>query len=233
MQFLGTESDEMNATDLMNHVRMRANNDLSVRQKICHALLPLALGLITGFLAKLVEAVPHFGLSGDLLNLLSGISTDIGPWVLLAAIIAAFSRTPEAAALHVFVFFAGMLFTYYLYSTLLFHFFPRYYFLRWGIIALVSPVPAFIVWFSRGKGWVASFCAALPVGLLITLGYRFLYTHSLVKDLTRGFDLFSAVLLIILLPRSNSQRLRMIPLAIIVFLIIEKLNIISLLFGGL
>ncbi|MDZ5472951.1 hypothetical protein SM124_14630 [Bacillus sp. 31A1R] len=40
--------------------------------------------------------------------------------------------------------------------------------MRWGIVALVAPLAAYLVWFSKGKGWMAAFFAALPIGLLLS-----------------------------------------------------------------
>ncbi|WP_062049310.1 hypothetical protein [Bacillus sp. JCM 19034] len=89
---------------------------------------------------------------------------------MLATLIAFWSKRPIYVALNVFFIFFGILLAYYLYSQLLFGFFPTYYFLRWGAIALASPIAAYIVWFSKGEGWSAAFCAALPIGLLLTQG---------------------------------------------------------------
>jgi hypothetical protein len=77
----------------------------------------------------------------------------------------------------------------------LFNFFPTYYFIRWGLIVLLSPLAAYIVWFSRGSGWIAALCAALPIGLLVSEGYNFFYTFSPVS----GFDLITAIILFLLI----------------------------------
>jgi len=220
----------MNIKDRLYQVRPPSITYFPMQKKILHALLSFAFGIAMGFLAKYIEDIPHFvGQTGDSLNVLSIIMSRIGIWVLIATVISAWSRTPEAGALHVFVFFAGMLITYYIYSMVIFHFFPTYYFLRWGSIALVAPIAAFIVWYSKGEGWIASFCAALPIGLLLASGYGFYGSFFI----WQGFDLFSAILLYALLPIGKFQRLRLIPLIIIVFLIINKANVLSFLFGGL
>ncbi len=54
-------------------------------------------------------------------------------------------------------------------------------FIRWGLITLLSPLAADIVWFSRGSGWIAAFCAALPIGLLVSEGYNFIYSMLCLK----------------------------------------------------
>ncbi|MBC2726954.1 DUF6518 family protein [Desulfosporosinus sp.] len=134
---------------------------------------------------------------GNIWSVIKDITTRLGIWVLLATIIAAWSRNPKIGAIKVCVFFIGMLITYYIYSTKLFGFFPKYYFFRWGLISLASTVAAYIVWFSRGQGWIAALCAALPVGLLAEQGYSFLHTFAAVP----GFDFLSAIALFFVLPR--------------------------------
>ncbi|WP_371321718.1 DUF6518 family protein [Robertmurraya korlensis] len=76
--------------------------------------------------------------------IISDITTSIGVWVVLATLISVWSKNPEYAALKVLAFFVGMLLAYYIYSHVLFGFFPIYYFIRWGVIALVSPFCAYI-----------------------------------------------------------------------------------------
>ncbi|URT71441.1 hypothetical protein [Cytobacillus firmus] len=63
-----------------------------------------------------------------------------------------------------------------LYSMILFGFFPKSQFIYWGSIALLSPVCGYTVWFARGAGWLAAFCAAVPISLLIGEGFSFIYT---------------------------------------------------------
>ncbi|MBW9235447.1 hypothetical protein JQK62_25285, partial [Leptospira santarosai] len=65
-----------------------------------------------------------------------------------------------------------MLLVYYVYSMWIFGFFPAYYFLRWGLIALASPLAAYIVWYSKGTGWTAALCAAMPISFV---GFRRLF----------------------------------------------------------
>ena len=87
----------------------------------------------------------------------------------------------------------------------LFNFFPTHYFTRWELIALLSPLAAYIVWFNRGKGWIAALCAALLIGLPVSKGYNFFYTFSPVS----GFGLIAAILLFCILPKNKYQYLRM------------------------
>lgn len=111
----------------------------------------------------------------------------------------------------------------------LFGFFPKYYFIRWGIIALASPIAAYIVWFSRGDGWTAALSAAMPIGLLISEGYPFAYMFQI----TLEFDILSAFILLLILPINKKQCLRIFISTLLIVFILMNSNILSYLFGGL
>lgn len=202
---------------------------LNTKQKVIRIVLFFIFGIFSGFLAKYVDTIPSNGTIGSLINIISNISSRIGIWVFIATIIAAWSRTPKAGAIHVFVFFVGMLLAYYIYSMKLFTFFPTYYFIRWGLIALLSPLAAYVVWFSRGSSWIAVLCAALPIGLLASEGYNFLYTFSPVS----GFDLIAAIILFFILPKSKYQYLKVLVFTIFISILLRKFDVLSYIIGGL
>ncbi|WP_207708818.1 DUF6518 family protein [Heliobacterium mobile] len=192
---------------------------ITLQQKILRVIFIFLFGIVLGFLAKYLDNFPIVG----------EIGTHPGIWMLIATLIAVWSRSPIASALHVFVFFASMLIAYYAYSRVLFGFFPKYYFIAWGSIALISPICAYIAWYAKANGWIAAFSASLPISLLLLEGYSFFYTLSI----PRGFEVFSAVGLFVILANEASQRLYIVLITGILFFVFEKLNVISLIFGGL
>jgi hypothetical protein len=206
-------------------------NDIvsNIKQNTIRIILFFVLGIFSGFLAKYVDTIPSNDAIGIFINIIGNITSRIGIWVFAATIIAAWSRTPRAGAMHVFAFFAAMLLTYYIYSMKLFGFFPLHYFVRWGLIALASPLAAYVVWFSRGSGWVAALCAALPVGLLASKGYNFLYTFSPVS----GFDLSAAIILFYILPENKYQYLKVLIFTILTSVLLSKFDVLSYIIGGL
>ncbi len=90
----------MTAKDFLNKIR----SELSIKQKMLYVLLNFVFGIILGFLAKYIETIPHFGIFGDFLNLLSHISSRIGIWVFIGTIISCWSQTPRLGAMNVFAF---------------------------------------------------------------------------------------------------------------------------------
>jgi hypothetical protein len=215
--------------ELLKSFRIKDNPKLTVKQIIIQVSANFIFGIVLGVIAKFSDTVPSNGWDGMFFSGISDITTNLGVWVVLATLIAVWSKSPFYASINVFTFFVGMLLAYYTYSQVLFGFFPTYYFLSWGVIALVSPVVAYIVWFSKGEGWGPAFCAALPIGLLLAQGYPYFYVFSLVF----GFDLFLAILLLVMLAKTKAQYLKVFTLSILVAFILVKSDILPYLFGGL
>ncbi len=209
--------------------RIEDKLEATAKDVIFQAGVYFIFGVILGGIAKYSDTAIAHGFSGMIYDFISNITTRLGIWVVLATIIAAWSSSPKVAATRVFVFFVGMLLAYYLYSQNLFGFFPTYYFLRWGLIALFSPLAAYLVWFGRGTGWFAAFGAGLPIGLLLVQGYPFFYIFSAVL----GLELAAAILLFMVLPKQGEQRLKVGIMAILIAVILMNSNILAYLFGGL
>jgi hypothetical protein len=157
-------------------------------------------GSVLGTLAKFADHSTIPG-AGDL-------GTYMGLWVLLVTIIAVRSPSISNAILRTLAFLLGMLVSYYFISGMFFGHYPRSYILSWAIIALVLAPPfALIVWHSRGAGWKAAVCAAIPVALIgaEALSLRWRLTSHPVQFY---FDLSAALLLMWILASSGAQRLR-------------------------
>ncbi|MBU3146990.1 hypothetical protein [Clostridium sp. CF012] len=219
----------MSIKETLNKIRAEQSAPLTIKQIILKVLVIFALGMFLGFIAKYSDTIPSNGLMGSVWHTVSNITTRLGIWVLLATIIAAWSNNPRIGAIKVFAFFSGMLLVYYIYSMRLFGFFPTYYFIRWGGIALASPIAAYIVWFSRGNGWIAALCASMPIGLLVSQGYPFFYMFTM----TLGFDIFSAIILFLILPMNKKQWLRIFMLTLLIVFILRNSRVLSYIFGGL
>ncbi|MFS0881382.1 hypothetical protein [Metabacillus niabensis] len=215
--------------ELLKIIRIKEEPKLTAKQMIIQLAIYFLLGAFLGVIAKYSDTVSSNSGIGMIFDFISNTTTRLGIWVGLATFVAVWSENPKVAAFKVFGFFAGLLIAYYIYSQVLFGFFPTYYFLRWGAIALVSPLAAYIVWFSRREGGLSAICAALPIGLLLEQGAPFFYGYSVVL----GFDLFIAILLLVILPKSKIQYLLVVPLSILLAFILRSSNILLYLFGGL
>lgn len=213
----------------VNEIRPYGKNSLSKKQMGINIVLFFVFGIVLGVVSKYMDTVPSNGIIGSAINVIANIFSQIEVWVLIATIISSWSKTPISAALNVFMFFFGMILSYYIYSMKLFGFFPSYYFIRWGLIALLSPFGACVTWYGRGQGWIAALCAALPIGLILSEGYSFYY----LLDISSGFDLFAAILLYFILPINKKQCFKILPWAIVIAFVFRNSSILNYIFGGL
>jgi len=197
-----------------SRIRSRSTTRLSVQRKLLDAVLVVFLGALLGYLAKFFDGTPVVG----------QIGTNLGVWILIGTLLAALARSPRAAAVHVLLFFAAMLIVYYIYTLVLFGFFPMYYFKGWGTIALISPLGAYLVWYARGEGWLAALCAAAPISLILAEGIRF-FTNT---SAAYAFDLLAALLLLFVLGSTWRQRVKITLIAAALSLIVWKLRLLSL-----
>ncbi|MFB9324914.1 DUF6518 family protein [Paenibacillus aurantiacus] len=203
----------------LNTVRSKSEHTLTIQQKLRNLLLVILAGAVLGFLAKYTDGSP-----------IGNIGSKFGVWIFATAIIAIWSRSPYAAASHVFAFLVAMLTVYYYYSTVLFGFFPRHYAIAWGTIALASPIGGYMVWFARGNGWVAALCAALPISLMLTEGVVFDYSLSpgaryIYFHISDWFNVVSSGLLIMSVTRAKNQLLRILVITIAMYFLLEKIGI--------
>lgn len=134
---------------------------------IARSLLILLLGIALGTFSKFLDCTP----SNESLRILDylDVRNFLGRfafWILMGLWIAISGGSPGRAAVNVFLFFLGMVSSYYLYSKYVGGFFPRSYAMVWFGFTAVSPLLALPCWYAGGKG-KASF--VLSVLLLAAL----------------------------------------------------------------
>jgi hypothetical protein len=111
----------------------------------------------------------------DVLMAINGV-LDIGNflgrfaiWILIALCISIYSNSAIRASINVFVFFVGMVASYYLYSNYIAGFFPRSYAMIWFGFTAVSPLLAFVCWYAKGKSKLAFILSALILAVLFNM----------------------------------------------------------------
>lgn len=130
----------------------------------------LLLGLVFGIVSKFLDTISVDGSVVTIVaHFFADLFTRLGVWVFLATVLAVYSRTWYLAAAGVFLFFAGMLVSYYLYSMQLFGFFPTKYFLMWSVPALISPALAVVAFWGKHQEKFSRFLPAFPMGLMLYL----------------------------------------------------------------
>lgn len=153
-------------------VRRKKRKPASRTQRLLGTLGILILGIALGAFSKFLDEtgsnrLPVLLQVLDLGNFLGRFAI----WMLLALCIAVFSDTPAWAAARVFVFFVGMVSSYYLYSYFIAGFFPKHYALIWVGFTAASPFLAVICWYAAGDGKIALALSALILAVLFNVSF--------------------------------------------------------------
>ncbi|RHV12696.1 hypothetical protein DXB77_03525 [Clostridium sp. OM05-9] len=168
---------------ILNDIK-NAENSISNNRKLINTMAILFLGIALGFFSKYLD-FRQAELPGVLMaiNGVLDISNFLGRfaiWVLIALCISIYSNSAIRASINVFVFFVGMVATYYLYSNYIAGFFPRSYAMIWVGFTAVSPLLAFVCWYAKEKSKLAFILSALILAVLFNMCFVY------------GFGYFSA-----------------------------------------
>lgn len=187
----------------------RPSRSASAQGMVFSALLGLALGV----LAKVADQSPVPGL-GD-------VGTYLGAWVVVVTMIAVRAPSRVMAAMRAALALIGMVVAYYVTAYLYFRVIPLLDIAVWSIAALTAvPALAAFMWPARATGWPAAVGVALPVGLLVAEAWSLRHYVGMGLHIAPFvFDVLAALLLLVLLPSSQAQRLRSGALAVPVALV--------------
>lgn len=125
-------------------------------------------GFALGLLQKWLDSTPTnaFSLLMQQLDIHNYFGR-LAIWILLAAVISVYAKSPLLAAIHTFAFLISMVGGYYLYCNFVLGFLPRAYMMVWIVLSFVSTLPAYICWYAKGKGLTAILISALILGALM------------------------------------------------------------------
>ena len=167
----------------LNDIRC-AENPISGNRKIINTIAAFFLGIALGIFSKFLDfrqaQLPGvlMAIDGalDIHNFLGRFAI----WALIALCISVYSNSAIRASVNVFLFFLGMVTSYYLYSNYVAGFFPRSYAMIWFGFTMISPFLAFICWYAKGKSKLAWMLSALILAVLfnMTFGYGWGYFEA-------------------------------------------------------
>ena len=140
--------------NFLNDIRRPIETSLS--KQFLYSTLLLITGVILGVISKVLDTtpsnyLPYFLQVFDLRNFFSSM----GIWIFLAVVISVYSKTPLRSAINIFLFFVGMVSSYYLYTVLIAGFYPKSYMMIWIFMTCISPFLAFVCWYAKGEGIIA------------------------------------------------------------------------------
>jgi len=212
--------------------RIRTNVRVGKKQIAYSVLFSFVFGFTLGLIAKILDSpiIPNE------ISILGVIGSNWGIWIFVSTLIAVYSYTPKLAATRVFIFLISMLFSYYIYTILFLGLLPLKYIIFWCILALLSTIPAYIMWFSHANHLISSIIIALPISVIAFEGYNiYLSTVNYYEKFMQyenvliskgnyfymlGTEILYALLIIIILflvPKRKKQCLYIIPFSVVVF----------------
>ena len=172
----------------LNDIR-NAEKPISNNRKLINTIDILFLGIALGTFSKYLDFR-----QAELPSVLMAINgaLDIGNflgrfaiWGLIALCISIYSNSAIRASINVFVFFAGMVASYYLYSNYIAGFFQRSYAMIWFGFTIISPLLAFVCWYAKGKSKLAFILSALILAVLFNMcfiyGFWYFSTWSVLE----------------------------------------------------
>lgn len=205
----------------LNSIRC-VNKQIPMSKKVFYTIAILILGIILGVISKFLDTTPSNELpfiieSLDIRNFLGRLAI----WILIAVCISIYSNSSIRAAVNVFVFFVGMVTSYYLYSKLIAGFFPRSYAMIWFGITAISPLLAFVCWYAKGKSKISLVLSSIIIAVLFntTFVYGWIYF-----DISSILELIVFICGLVILRRNTiKDTIIMIALGIVIAIILDMI----------
>lgn len=204
----------------LNRIRS-INGKISVKRRILNTFCVFVFGIALGIFSKYLDGVPG-NVMPDIIAYLDfgNFLSRFAIWIFIAVCISVYSHTPLRAGLNVFVFFAGMVGSYYWYSKYIMGFFPKSYAMIWVGFTLASLLPAFICWYAKGKGPAAVVISAGITAVLFNTAFAYGFWYFDVRYLLELLVFFAGIWV---LRRNPKETAWMLALGIVFALVLNRM----------
>ncbi|WP_277587237.1 hypothetical protein [Psychrobacillus antarcticus] len=204
-------------------ILIRSPINISLSRKLLYSSLIFILGVILGLFSKMLEtpqsiSLPYFLEIFDLRNFFSRM----GVWIFLAVVISMYSKSPIRSALNVFLFFAGMVGSYFLYTVLVAGFFPKSYMMIWIVMTVISPFLAFVCWYAKGKGIIAISISTIIFMFISRQTFAFGFWYF---DIMNILEFLLWIATIFVLYQSPKQIIKVLSIGLLLFFLTAQTNL--------
>lgn len=145
----------------------------------------------------------------------------MGIWLFLAILISVYSKTPVRSGINVFLFFAGLVSSYYLYTIMIAGFFPKSYMTIWIIMTIISPLFAYVCWYAKGKGIMATSISAIIIMFISRQAFGIGNWYIYIKD---TLELILWISTIFILYQTPKQIIKVVIIGMILFFLTAKIS---------
>lgn len=194
---------------------IRTPTVIPLSRKLLYSTAIFASGIVLGLFSKMLDTIPinllpYFLQVLDLGNFFSRM----GVWIFLAVLISVYSKSPFRSAINVFLFFTGMIGSYYLYTVLAAGFFPKSYMMIWIVMTCISPLLAFGCWYAKGKGMIAVFISSIIFMVISSQAFVFGFWYF---DIGYELELVLLIATIFVLYQSPRQIVKVVTLGLLLY----------------
>lgn len=153
---------------------IRQPSAVTTTQKVAYSVIILLVGIALGIVSKALDEtssnlLPAFLEMIDLRNFFSRM----GVWLFCGICISICSSSPLRAALNSFLFFMGMVGSYYVYTIVFAGFYPKSYMVIWIAMTVLSPFISAICWYARGTHIVSLCISAILLMFMARQAFAF------------------------------------------------------------
>lgn len=203
---------------------IRRPKRISLSRKLLYSTLIFIVGIILGIVSKVLDTIPSNHVPYLLRFLdLGNFFSDMGIWLFLAVVISVYSQSPIRSAINVFLFFVGMVGSYYLYTVLVAGFFPKSYMMIWIVMTVISPFLAIVSWYAKGEGVIAIFISAIIFVFISRQTFAFGFWYFDIKNRLE-FLLWIATFFVLF--KSSKQITSVAAIGFILLLLTAQINIL-------